>query len=379
MLRMWALIIACILTLGGCIQTVAVKDAGEPGEEGETDIELICLTEQPAIVESESVSLKAWATSIDGRPIETALKLEWEVDTGHIVSHTSATKWDLSSVTLGSQKVRKVIATVKAIAQDGNELRCVVEVYIGKREAEIPDRGTLRGENLISAKQYLFPGDTEVSGYGLYSYLLFSAPPKDDDEEDRYLKAIEAYLLVLQGVDEYLRRYIRPRRLNITYIPLRESPKPAKSNTEWAENVLAVYDYATAQIMLNSVNQTYKHGPYLLSVLKPLSEQDLSAYLWEDLTGVVPELAWDWIKLFTYLAAQERSWSEATLRRFGLKLSNLIAVGGKVTPNTLKALEKLIEFKPKAEDLGQPGSRRSGLLLKKPFYSRNLTMPSNPQ
>jgi len=82
-------------------------------------------------------------------------------------------------------------------------------------------------------------------------------------------------------------------------------------------------------------------------VLKPLSESGTSAYLWEDFTGVTPELAWDWVKFFTYLAAQERSWSEDSLRRFGLKLRILVAVGGKVTPDTLKALEKLIEFKPK--------------------------------
>jgi hypothetical protein len=110
--------------------------------------------------------------------------------------------------------------------------------------------------------------------------------------------------------------------------------------------VLAVYDYATAQILLRRVQRAHQEGPYLLSVLTPLSEPG-PAHLWENLTGVVPELAWDWIKFFTYLAAQQRSWTDESFQRFGLKLRNLIAVGGKVTPNAMKALQTAIEFKPK--------------------------------
>ena len=83
-------------------------------------------------------------------------------------------------------------------------------------------------------------------------------------------------------------------------------------------------------------------------MLKPLSESGEPAHLWEDLTGVVPDLAWNWIRFFTYLAAQERSWSEDSLQRFRFKLRNLIAVGGKVMPDVMKGLEKAIQFKPEA-------------------------------
>jgi hypothetical protein len=48
------------------------------------------------------------------------------------------------------------------------------------------------------------------------------------------------------------------------------------------------------------------------------------------------------------LAANERSWSKEALRRFGLMLPNLISVGGKVTPDVMKGLEKAIQLKPKA-------------------------------
>jgi len=48
-----------------------------------------------------------------------------------------------------------------------------------------------------------------------------------------------------------------------------------------------------------------------------------------------------------YLAAQQRSWSEASLRRLGLDVRNVIAVGGKVTPQVMEGLEKAVQFKPK--------------------------------
>jgi hypothetical protein len=339
--KQWMVFACGVIALGGLLTHSPPGDAASGAE-------LICLTEQPAIVEGESVKLNAWASTSDGRPVTPAVAFEWEAKVGRIGVQAAATRWDLSGVRVEPPDLnRKVIATVKAKPLGQSELRCTVEVLIGKKETTIPDRGTLSGENLIPARRFLLPGKAEAPGFGLYSYLLFSTPPKDDEERARYLKAIEAYLLVLQDVDDYLRRHIRPRGLNATYLPLTKMPAAAKSNDQWALNVLEVYDYAEARILLNRVKQASQNGPYLLSVLKPLSQPGTPAYLWEDLTGVVPDLTWDWIKFFTYLAAQERSWSEDSLRRFGLTLLNLIKIAGKVGPDTFKALETAIQFKKK--------------------------------
>jgi hypothetical protein len=43
------------------------------------------------------------------------------------------------------------------------------------------------------------------------------------------------------------------------------------------------------------------------------------------------------MKFFSYLAAQQRNWSEDKLQRFGLNLRNLTAVGRKDTPITAAA------------------------------------------
>jgi hypothetical protein len=284
-----------------------------PSDPTETGMELICLSEQPAIVEGENVTLMAWASTADGHPISGSIVFEWDVNLGRVERQTVKPRWELSAIKLEPHERRKQLtATVKAIHPDLGEMDCEVEVFIGRKEADIPDRGTIRGDNLLSAKRYLLPGEVEAPGYGLYSYLLFSSPPKDAEENARYLKTIEAYLLLLQNVEEYLRRHVRPLWLNATYIPLRSLPKPGRSNAEWAVNVLSVYDYAAAQILLRKLGQVYQHGPYLLSVLKPLSQPGMTTYLLEDLTGIVPELAWDWVKFFIYLAAQERSYVGGT-------------------------------------------------------------------
>ena len=118
-------------------------------------------------------------------------------------------------------------------------------------------------------------------------------------------------------------------------------------DSEWAENVLAVYDYATAQILLSKLDQTYQRGPYLISVLKPLYKSDspVPLHLFQDFTGVVLDHASNWVKNFTYLAAQQRSWTEHSLPRFGLTMRNLIAVAGKVMPDVANALKIMIQIR----------------------------------
>jgi hypothetical protein len=322
-------------------QPLPASAADESSEHQDDTVEIICLTEQPAIVEGEAAILKVWARTLDSQPIP----LHWQVTEGHIEGQGAEVRWDLSAVKVEPKEGRKeLVAIAKATDPKRHEARCAVEVFVGKKESVKPDRGTIRGENLLSGRRYLLPGESPEPGYGLYSYLLLGAPPRDKEETARYLKMIEAYLVVLQDVDEYMQRHVRPSKLNATFIPLKRTPESGNSNSEWASNVLAAYDYATAQILLGGLDEPYQEGPYLISALKPFSETN-TVYLVEDLTGVVPELAWDCVRLFTYLAAQERSWSEKSLQRLSVSVRNLIAVGGRVAPDTVKGLQRMISFK----------------------------------
>ena len=314
--------------------------AAENVTPGETDgLELICLTERPVIVDGGGVGLRAWGSVPDGQPIAQPITFEWQVTEGRIQGTGADVRWDLSAVTTKLiEQPKKIVAIVTATLPSLGSARCQVEVFIG-----LKSRG-----NLISARQFMLPNKAEKQNYGLYSYLLFSAPPQNEKEKARYLRVLGSCLSIMQDIDDFLERQQPSSELNATYIPVTKVPKPGKSSEEWAENTLAVYDYAAAQILLSKLNATYQQGPYLISVLKkPLSKagSPVPVHLLQDFTGVVPNQASDWVKQFLYLAAQQRSWQDQSLRQFHLKMRNLLAVAGIVTPEVVNAVKTLVQIR----------------------------------
>ena len=328
---------------------VHAAEYARPG--GTNEMDVICLTEQPAIVEGERVRLQAWASTGDGQPIAQPITFEWLVTEGRIQGTGTDVRWDLSAVTIEpNQPHKKVVATAKAIAPSLADTRCLLEVFIGKKEAMEPglpsDPRDTRG-GLISARRFLLPNETEEVGYGLYSYLLFSMRPQNEEQKTRYLKALESCLLRMESIDGFLKKHRRRSSLNATHLPVTKVPKFSASSAEWAQNALQVYDYTTAQDLLNKLDKAYERGPYLISVLKPLSGTDVSTsvHLSQDLAGVVPDLASDWVKNFMYFASQEQGWTEQSLRRFGFKVHNLIAVASKVAPDVASAIKPMIQIR----------------------------------
>jgi hypothetical protein len=346
--RLWLCPVAGLWLSVALFQPLAVHAAGDDDKDLAKAIEVICLTEQPVIVEGKSASLRAWATTKDGAPVAQPISFEWQVTAGRIQGTGAEVRWDLAEVSIEPGELhKKVVATAKAVVPSLGEALCSAEVFIGKKEVSVPirDPSDTRG-GLIPARRFLLPNEREEAGYGLYSYLLFSTRPQNEEEKTRYLKAIESCLLVMQDIDEYLKRHRRPSELNATHLPVTRVPKSSQSPAEWAQNVLAVYDYATSQVLLNRLDKTYQRGPYLISVLKPLSEFSTATpvYLVQDLAGVVPDLASNWVRLFNYLTAQQRSWTDQSLRRFGFTMRNLIAVAGKITPEIAGSLKTMIQF-----------------------------------
>ena len=218
-----ALTACCVVSHVLLVQSSLLDSAVRADQNTDGEVELICLAEQPAIVEGESVALQAWVSTAEGRPISQPIVFAWEVDAGRVEAQAATTKWDLSSVKVSPEPERRAVATVKVTTTGKGDLTCAVQVFIGQKAAALPDRGTVQAESLLSGRHYLLPGDLESPGYGLYSYLLFSSPPRTGEERDRYLKTIEACLLVLQDVDDFLRRHVRRRSLNATYIPSQAS------------------------------------------------------------------------------------------------------------------------------------------------------------
>ena len=336
--------------LWAVVALLAPQTALAQTESGNTAMEVLCLTDRPAIDQGSSTRLQAWVATRDGQPIAQPIALEWQVTAGVVQGTGPDVQWNLSGVTIVSGQLhKKVTATVKAMAAGLSGSSCTVDVFIGKKEDTGADgppsdrRGGLR-----SARRYLLPDQKEEMGFGLYSYLLFPKPPQTEEEKVRYLKTLESCLLVMQSVEDHIQRHRRPSELNATHIPVTEIPKPSQVSTEWAANALAVYDYTTAQELLDKLDKAYQRGPYLISVLnQPLSDMatPVQVHILQDFTGKVPILVSNVVDLFTYRAAQQRTWSEESLRSFALNVRNLIAVAGKVTPDVASAVIKLIQLK----------------------------------
>ena len=254
-------------------------------------------------------------------------------------------EWNLSKVRIKSDESHsKVTATVKAMTAGYSS--CTVEVFIGQKEptgGAHPTTGTRGG--LIPARRYLLPNQEEAPNYGLYSYLLLSAEPQSEKETVRSLRTLEACLRAIRQLHN-LGRYVRPSQLNATYIPVTELPKGKEDDPDFAKKVLAVYDFDRAKVLLNKFEKAYDRGPYLISVKTPLTpaSESVQAYIFQDFTNVVPELAVSGVRHFEFLAAQERTWSEKSMQVLAFKSRNLIAVAGKVTPEVAGSLKAMIQF-----------------------------------
>lgn len=313
-------------------------------------LELVCFTERPAVDEGENTRLQAWATTPDGQEITQPVSFTWHVTDGAVRGDGSEVEWNLSGVPIASDELpKKATATVKAMAPGVGQVTCVVEVSIGKKEQDgSKASGAKIRDGLRSAYRYLLPNESEELGFGLYSYLLFPAPPGSDGEKARYLKTLESCLRVMESVEEHMKQHRETSELNATHIPVKMMPKQSKVLTEGATNVLEVYDYVAAQKLLDKLRGSYQRGPYLISVLQqPLSVRTTPApaYLLHDFTGTVPELVSQLVSFFTYRAAQQRTWSDESLMSFRLSVRNLIAVAAKVAPDIANEIIRLVPAK----------------------------------
>jgi hypothetical protein len=173
--------------------------------------------------------------------------------------------------------------------------------------------------------------------------LLLGAPPTDSSRE-RYLKAIEAYLLLLPDISK-LDKYFPPSELNITYLPVNASPPEITDIKSMAVWVLDHYDYPRARFLARQLTENNRDGPYIISVLVPLSERTkLSRYLWQDLSAVPAQFAASWIKEFMNQAAQERFWETKSLPQFRLKLRSVISVLATAWPDVRNSIDSYIKL-----------------------------------
>jgi hypothetical protein len=208
-----------------------------------------------------------------------------------------------------------------------------------------------------TGRDYLVGHQAAPEGYGLYSYLLFDAPPTDATRV-RYLRAIAAYLTIapIRSVEETLPRW----QLNITYLLLTDPPPPevahclrsycgtgdAERTARVVQWVLDHYDYARAHVLLSTLPGSHRGGPYIVSSTKPLTGRETLSgpYLYQNLSAVPPHLVLSWVQEFLTQAAQERFWEERTVQQLALKLLTAIEQLAEGLPDVLAALDKWITW-----------------------------------
>ena len=279
-----------------------------------------CTPEKPIAGSKEAIHVRLWTASETSTPQYT-----WTATAGHIEGHSAEALWDLSGASAGY-----ATATVGYKGPSGPascSLQIVIEESAGER-GPVRDRG----------HDLLVKNTPETPGYGLYSYVLFSAAP-DDGSRPRYLQLLQAVLAQAPSI-EALGVYYDAAQLNATYIPVVSGGQPPVS-AQW---LLDNYDYAHARFLLHAVPGNLSRGPYLVSSHQPLGKAASGPYLVQDLSSVPPHLVSLWTGEFLNQAAQEHFWEQSTGTMLALRLRTAIGIMAEGLPDVRKSLDSWISM-----------------------------------
>ena len=159
----------------------------------------------------------------------------------------------------------------------------------------------------------------EHEGFGIYSYLLFGGRPLESSR-GRYLAAIRAYITLIADNINELECYSSRKKLNITYLPVQ---RPSEKETP--EHLLAIYNYARAQKILNALiaEGPLGAGPYIVSWHRPLTNATVTEdenYLFQDLSSIPEQAVPLWVTEFLNRVRKPTDWNKYSLKQFALQL-----------------------------------------------------------
>jgi hypothetical protein len=161
----------------------------------------------------------------------------------------------------------------------------------------------------VSGRSFLAGADSEEPGYGLYSYLLFGTAPGSEDEKQRDLAVIQAFVKLLNDVSDLQSQPgMTKSDINVTYLLVADRPPEKLPSPDW---ILSHYDFPRAKVLLRVFNRDVFGGPYVASSLTPLSQSDAAPehYLWQDMSHVPAALAGSWEEEFERRARKSDFWA----------------------------------------------------------------------
>ncbi len=136
-----------------------------------------------------------------------------------------------------------------------------------------------RPEIKITCRDYLLKGEAEEAGYGLYSYMLFSAKPDTEKEFRRYAMLHRAYRSLHSHTKYEDYREIGgivKENVNITYWPLSLEVSDTLENkledsTTTDDFFISNYDYFRAELILGKIKGIETPGPFIIALYYPLN------------------------------------------------------------------------------------------------------------
>lgn len=295
------------LALSGILQAalLATLPSGARAATTVADSTLVCVASRPTASPLDTIDVRVLADSSVG-----ARQYRWAATGGQIVGRDSAARWTLASAGLGVYT-----ATAEAVGASP-AVRCSVRIVV------VPPGGHMGGT--MRARAYLAPDQREDTGYAVYSYLLFGAPP-DTMSQGRYRAAIAEFVRLSEDIDAFHAAQRGDRGVfNMSYVPVTRAVRQPHP-----DSVLKYYDYAAAQGLLRKLPGQTAAGPYLVSVPRtPLSRLDSlpSRSIVQDLSTVPPPVVAPWVRHFLSLATQERFDGGASMQGFMLSLRTAIGV-----------------------------------------------------
>jgi hypothetical protein len=314
--------------------------------------QILCLPSSPSAQAGSSVTLSVLYRPPDGAKAV----FKWSVSTGAIRDEKGVTVWDLKQARPGLAN-----ADVDAAVNGVKAASCSVELRV---EGETPESRTTPspappppppparpaapptaaarppngGGVALSGRGFLAPRQVEPDGYGLYSYVLVSAPPAPADR-DRYVAIFDAVERLLRPVSD-LAQSFKPAQLNATWLPVKSLPSSDADGRWLVDN----YDYTAATVDLARANiHGDTPGIYIVSMRTPLSRGNAAPpFLVQNLSHVPATLASTWVTLFINQAAQERFWNTNTMDQLLAKMRLAISLTAEGVPEVKSAVATLI-------------------------------------
>jgi hypothetical protein len=207
------------------------------------------------------------------------------------------------------------------------------------RTGSAPEAIRNRGRNL------LLEGQKEPGGYGIYSYLLFAAKPRNEQEKDRFLDLLTAFLDLgdITAVENTIRADSGPvdrKQLHLAMVPAHRQPTKLGDATE----LLNVYDFDKAGVLLSNLGVKDRGGPvldgaYFAWSLTPVSGGRPQSALEQNLNWVPPgDLPAAWYRILVAKAEQPQLWNKKSFREYALSVQTSIEYFAQRVPATQQAL-----------------------------------------